>query len=199
MQGHWSEPREEGRSQARFVGVETGFDPVSDLKPIRCLAIVNRGEAAMRCIRAVKSLRALEGQELRVAAMYTAVDRAAPFVRHADVAVQLPVKTTPVAAYLDHELLLNALRELGADAVWPGWGFVAESPEFVDRLTQAGIRFLGPTAKTMRALGDKISSKQLAERSERCRGRFSSCAAHRFPGGDQGFGGRRRARYPRSA
>jgi acetyl/propionyl-CoA carboxylase alpha subunit/acetyl-CoA carboxylase carboxyltransferase component len=118
----------------------------------------------MRCIRAVKSLRALEGQELQVAALYTAVDRAAPFVRHADVAVQLPVKTTPVGSYLDHELLLSALRAVGADAVWPGWGFVAESPEFVDRLTSAGIRFLGPSAATMRALGDKIASKLLAEK-----------------------------------
>src|SRR5690606_40183075 len=52
-------------------------------------------------------------------------------VRHADVAHELPVKTTPVAAYLDHALILGALREVGADAVWPGWGFVAESPEFV--------------------------------------------------------------------
>lgn len=118
----------------------------------------------MRCIRAVKSLRALEGQELQVASLYTAVDRAAPFVRHADVAVQLPVKTTPVAAYLDHDLLLSALRSAGADAVWPGWGFVAESPEFVDKLTKAGIRFLGPSAATMRALGDKIASKLLAEK-----------------------------------
>ncbi len=140
---------------------------MNSIKPIRCLAIVNRGEAAMRCIRAVKSLRALEGQELRVVALYTAVDKAAPFVRHADVAVELPVKTTPVAAYLDHDLLLSTLRSVGADAVWPGWGFVAESPEFVDKLAAAGIRFLGPTAATMRSLGDKIASKVLAERGRR--------------------------------
>ncbi len=135
-----------------------------EIEPIRCLAIVNRGEAAMRCIRAVKSLRALEGQELRVVALYTTADRDAPFVRHADQAVELPVKTTPVAAYLDHELLVRTLRAVGADAVWPGWGFVAESPAFVDRLKENDIRFLGPSAETMRALGDKISSKLLAER-----------------------------------
>ncbi len=136
---------------------------MSEVQPIRCLAIVNRGEAAMRCIRAVKSLRALEGQELRVVALYTAADRDAPFVRHADQAIELQIKTTPVAAYLDHQGLLESLRRIGADAVWPGWGFVAESPEFVDLLTKNGIRFLGPTAGTMRALGDKISSKLLAE------------------------------------
>jgi acetyl/propionyl-CoA carboxylase alpha subunit/acetyl-CoA carboxylase carboxyltransferase component len=117
----------------------------------------------MRCIRAVKSLRALEGAELKVVALYTAADRDAPFVRHADQAIELPIKTTPVAAYLDHDLLLATLCRVGADAVWPGWGFVAESPEFVDRLHAEGIRFLGPTASTMRSLGDKISSKLLAE------------------------------------
>jgi len=118
----------------------------------------------MRCVRTVKSLRALEGTELSVIALYTDVDREAPFVRHADRAARLPVKTTPVAAYLDHELLLQVLKQVDADAVWPGWGFVAESADFVDRLRDEGIRFLGPTGDTMRRLGDKISSKELAER-----------------------------------
>ncbi|HTM43822.1 MAG TPA: biotin carboxylase N-terminal domain-containing protein [Polyangiaceae bacterium] len=138
---------------------------MSETQPIRCLAIANRGEAAMRCIRAVKSLGALEGQEIRVVALYTEPDRTAPFVRHADVAIQLPIKTTAVAAYLDHDLLVRTLRRAEADAVWPGWGFVAEDPAFVDRVTAEGIRFLGPSANTMRALGDKISSKHLAERA----------------------------------
>ncbi len=118
----------------------------------------------MRCIRAVKSLVALEAAPIRVVALYTDVDRDAPFVRHADVTARLDVKTTPVAAYLDHALLIDVLEKVGADAVWPGWGFVAEDPAFVDAVTDAGIRFLGPTAKTMRALGDKISSKVLAEK-----------------------------------
>src|SRR5262247_3977556 len=98
--------------------------------PIRRLAIVNRGEAAMRCIRAVKALRAEEGSDLQAIALYTAADRDVPFVRH-------------------------------ADAVWPGWGFVAEDPVFVERLAAAGIRFLGPDPRAMRRLGDKISSKEL--------------------------------------
>src|SRR5205085_12531277 len=125
---------------------------------------VNRGEAAMRCIRTVKSLRALEGTELRVIALYTDVDREAPYVRHADHAVRLAARATPVASYLDHELLIETLRESRADAVWPGWGFVAESPEFVDAVHSAGIRFLGPSGDTMRRLGDKIASKLLAEK-----------------------------------
>jgi len=139
---------------------------VPEFKPIRCLAIVNRGEAAMRCIRAVKSLRTLEGSDMRVAALYTAVDRGAPFVRHADLAHELPLKTTAVGAYLDHDGLIAALKRIRADAVWPGWGFVAESPTFVDRLNAEGIRFLGPSGDTMRELGDKIASKLLAERAK---------------------------------
>ena len=113
----------------------------------------------MRCIRTVKSLRALEGSDMRVVALYTHPDRDAPFVRHADRAVELPVATTPVASYLNHDLLTTTLQQLGADAVWPGWGFVAESSSFVDRLDAAGIRFLGPSGEIMRRLGDKIASK----------------------------------------
>lgn len=101
---------------------------------------------------------------MHVIALYTDVDRDAPFVRHADMAYRLPMRGTAVEAYLDHDGLLATLERCDADAVWPGWGFVAESPEFVDRLASANIRFLGPSASTMRALGDKIASKELAER-----------------------------------
>jgi len=138
---------------------------VNRFEPIRRLAIVNRGEAAMRCVRAVKALRAEEGSELQAVALYTAIDRDAPFVRHADLAVELPAPRGEVAAYLDHAGLLAALRRAGADAVWPGWGFVAESPEFVEKLAASGIRFLGPSPEAMRALGDKIGSKRIAEQA----------------------------------
>ena len=131
------------------------------IQPIRRLAIANRGEAAMRCIRAVKALRVQEGSDLQAVALYTEVERDAPFVRHADIAVALPGSGVP--AYLDHEGLIEAIQRAEADAVWPGWGFVAESPVFVEKLAEAGIRFLGPRADAMRALGDKIDSKHLAE------------------------------------
>ncbi|HEY2389168.1 MAG TPA: biotin carboxylase N-terminal domain-containing protein [Candidatus Binatia bacterium] len=132
---------------------------------IRRIGIVNRGEAALRCVRAVKALRASEGPGLQAIALYTDVDRDAPFVRHADAAVRLAaVAGAEARAYLDHDLVLAALRLAGADAVWPGWGFVAEDPVFVERLEHAGLVFLGPPAAAMYALGDKIASKQLAER-----------------------------------
>ncbi len=132
-------------------------------RTIRRLAIVNRGEAAMRCLRGVKQLRAREGSDLEAIALYTEVDRDAPFVRHADEAILLPARGSAVASYLDHDLLLATLARTGADAVWPGWGFVAEDARFADRHAAAGITFLGPSGETMRKLGDKISAKLLAE------------------------------------
>ncbi|TMA44731.1 MAG: ATP-grasp domain-containing protein, partial [Deltaproteobacteria bacterium] len=133
--------------------------------PIHCLGIVNRGEAAMRCVRAVRALRVREGSGLRAVVLYTDVDRDAPFVGHADAAVRLPAPAGEVRAYLDHDLVIAALRRVGADAVWPGWGFVAEDPVFADRVVREGMRFLGPSGDAMRALGDKIAAKQLAERA----------------------------------
>ena len=138
---------------------------VVEQRRIERLAIVNRGEAAVRCLRTAKSLRALEGGGLEVVALYTPPDRDTPFVRQADRAVELPSANGAVAAYLDHDAVLAALKEVGADAVWPGWGFVAEDSVFVDRLTAEGIEFLGPSGEAMRSLGDKITSKRLAERA----------------------------------
>ncbi|MEY4545229.1 MAG: hypothetical protein RL685_1424 [Pseudomonadota bacterium] len=121
----------------------------------------------MRCIRAVKSLGALESSGIQVIALYTDVDRTAPFVRHADVALRLPTNGgTAVSAYLNHDLLISTLTKAGADAVWPGWGFVSEDPKFVRRVMDAGMRFLGPPPEVMQQLGDKISSKHLAERAD---------------------------------
>ncbi len=132
---------------------------------LHTIGVVNRGDAALRCVRAVKALRAQEGGSLRVAVLYTDVDREAPFVRHADVAVRLAAPEGEVKAYLDHEGVIRALRAGGADAVWPGWGFLAEDPLFADRVIAEGWRFLGPSGAAMRALGDKVAAKQAAERA----------------------------------
>jgi acetyl/propionyl-CoA carboxylase alpha subunit/acetyl-CoA carboxylase carboxyltransferase component len=132
-------------------------------RELRCIAIANRGEAALRLIRAVKALRAEEGSDLRTLALYTEVDRGAPFVRHADASLPLGSAPSAVAAHLDRERLLAAARRGGADAVWPGWGFVAEDPDFADAVAARGMVFLGPSGDTMRRLGDKIAAKRLAE------------------------------------
>ncbi len=136
-------------------------DPTSR-PPFTRIAIVNRGEAAMRLIHAVRDLNHERGdQHLEVVALYTDAEHAAMFVREADLAYPLgPASARP---YLDLAVLERALVETGADAVWVGWGFVAEDPAFADLCARLGVTFIGPSAEAMRALGDKIGSKLIAE------------------------------------
>jgi acetyl/propionyl-CoA carboxylase alpha subunit/acetyl-CoA carboxylase carboxyltransferase component len=135
----------------------------------RRIAIINRGEPAMRFIVAAREYGREHGEPLHTIALFTDPDRRAMFVREADQAYPLGSPTytaedgTRKSSYLDYERLERALVETGAEAVWPGWGFVAERPEFVDLCDRLGITFIGPSADMMRQLGDKITSKRLAE------------------------------------
>jgi len=125
------------------------------------VAIVNRGEAAMRLIHAVRDLAAQTGAPIETVALYTDVDRTATFVREADLAYDLgPAAARP---YLDLAVLERALVECGADAAWVGWGFVAEDPAFAELCDRIGVTFVGPSADAMRKLGDKIGAKLIAE------------------------------------
>ncbi|WJK38655.1 carboxyl transferase domain-containing protein [Solwaraspora sp. WMMA2056] len=125
------------------------------------IAIVNRGEAAMRLIHAVRELAAETGARVETVALYTDVDRTATFVREADIAYDLgPASARP---YLDLAVLERALVATGADAAWVGWGFVAESPAFAELCEKTGVTFIGPSAHAMRQLGDKIGAKLIAE------------------------------------
>ncbi|MFD6950078.1 fused acetyl/propionyl-CoA carboxylase subuit alpha/methylmalonyl-CoA decarboxylase subunit alpha [Nocardiopsis sp. TSRI0078] len=125
------------------------------------IAIVNRGEAAMRLIHAVRDVAAETGTRIETVALYTDVDRTSTFVREADIAYDLgPASARP---YLDLEVLERALVETGADAAWVGWGFVAEDPAFAELCERIGVTFVGPSAEAMRRLGDKIGAKLIAE------------------------------------
>jgi acetyl/propionyl-CoA carboxylase alpha subunit/acetyl-CoA carboxylase carboxyltransferase component len=125
------------------------------------VAIVNRGEAAMRLIHAVRELSAETGTRIETVAFFTDADRTATFVREADLSYDLgPAAARP---YLDLAKLEQALRETEADAAWVGWGFVAEDPAFAELCQRIGVTFVGPTAEAMRKLGDKIGSKLIAE------------------------------------
>ncbi len=135
----------------------------------RRVAIINRGEPAMRLINAVREWNAEGRRTLRVIALYTAADRRAMFVREADEAVLIGpadlVGDGPAcdaSPYLDYAELERALRECRADAAWPGWGFVSGKAEFAELCDRLGITFIGPPAGVMRQLGDKIESKRLA-------------------------------------
>jgi acetyl/propionyl-CoA carboxylase alpha subunit/acetyl-CoA carboxylase carboxyltransferase component len=125
------------------------------------VAIVNRGEAAMRLIHAVRDLVAETGVPMETVALHTDVDRAATFVHEADLAYDLgPASARP---YLDLAVLERALVQTGADAAWVGWGFVAEDPAFAELCDRIGVTFVGPSAGAMRKLGDKIGAKLIAE------------------------------------
>ena len=137
------------------------------------VAIVNRGEAAMRFIHAVRDFNQENGTSLRTIALFTEPDRHSMFVREADEAVCLgpaqivdPDTKQTKSSYVDYGRLEFALAEARADAVWVGWGFVAEHAAFADLCHQLGIVFIGPSGDVMRRVGDKIASKRLAEQAQ---------------------------------
>ena len=139
--------------------------------PLRRVGVLNRGEPAVRFLRALADYNGERETTIEAVAFYTDPDVGAPFVRLAEAAVCLGPALQPgadgvvVSAYLRHEAVLAALQAAGCDAVWPGWGFCSEDARFVALLEAAGVRFLGPSAAAMRALGDKIESKRLAEQA----------------------------------
>jgi acetyl/propionyl-CoA carboxylase alpha subunit/acetyl-CoA carboxylase carboxyltransferase component len=136
---------------------------------VQRLAIVNRGEPAMRCLAAVGELGDEFGEPITTIALYTDPDAASLFVRQADEAVSLgPALITDPdgsrhGAYVDIDKVMAALARARADSVWVGWGFVAESADFAARCEEAGITFVGPSSDVIRLLGDKVRAKQLAE------------------------------------
>ena len=171
------------------------------------IAIVNRGEAAMRLIHAVRDLNAQGGgAPIRTIALYTDEERTAMFAREADEAYPLgPASARP---YIDLAVLERALVECAADAVWVGWGFVAEDPAFADLCERLGVTFIGPSAEAMRRLGDKIGSKLLAEEVgvpvapwsrggvDTLEDALAAAERDRLPADAQGHRRRRRPRHP---
>jgi acetyl-CoA carboxylase, biotin carboxylase subunit len=121
--------------------------------------VANRGEIALRVVRAC--------QELGVAAVavYSDADESALHVRHADESVNIG----PPAAgksYLSAERLVEAARETGADAIHPGYGFLAENAAFARSVTDAGMKFIGPSAEAIDKLGDKSAARRLAQEAD---------------------------------
>ncbi len=136
------------------------------------VAIVNRGEPAMRLIHAIREFNLERGTAIRTIALFTEPDRRALFVREADESFDLGPATFVDEAdgerkpsYLDYDRVARALAAVRADAVWAGWGFVAERADFVELCEQAGLTFIGPGSRAIRRLGDKISAKRLAEQA----------------------------------
>src|SRR6266545_2088443 len=142
------------------------------MRTIRRLAIVNRGEPAMRALAAVAELNeAGDAPPISTIVVHTDPDAQAWYVREADEGLSLgpatyvdPADGHRKSRYLDEPAVIEALRRAEVDAVWVGWGFLAEQASFAQRCEEAGILFVGPDSATIRLLGDKMAAKRLAER-----------------------------------
>src|SRR5262249_5771688 len=122
------------------------------------LLVANRGEIAVRIVRAARELG------LRTVAVYAESDRDAPHTHLAD-EVYLLAPPEPAQSYLDSARLLEVARVSGADAVHPGYGFLAENAAFAEDCQHAGLVYVGPSVEAIRQMGSKILSKQIAERA----------------------------------
>jgi acetyl/propionyl-CoA carboxylase alpha subunit len=123
--------------------------------PFRRVLIANRGEIAVRIIRACHELG------LESIAVYSDADRLSGHVRLADQAIRIG-PPAPSESYLRIDAVLDAAKRSGAEAIHPGYGFLAERAEFARRVAEAGLLFIGPSAATIDALGDKLQARRLA-------------------------------------
>ncbi len=124
-------------------------------RPFDRILVANRGEIAVRIIRAARDL----GME--AVAVYSDVDAGAVHVQMADDAVRIG-PSSPSESYLNIEALLDVARSRGVDAIHPGYGFLAERAEFASACEDAGFVFVGPPARVIATLGDKVAARRVA-------------------------------------
>ena len=127
---------------------------------IKKLLIANRGEIAIRVMRAAAEMN------IRTVGIYAREDRFALHRFKADESYVVGAGAKPIAAYLDIDDIIRVARESGADAIHPGYGFLSENADFARACADAGITFVGPGVKVLETLGDKVSARAAAEAAE---------------------------------
>ncbi|HET7352110.1 MAG TPA: biotin carboxylase N-terminal domain-containing protein, partial [Marmoricola sp.] len=125
---------------------------------INRLLVANRGEIARRVFATCRRLG------IETVAVHSDADADLPFVREADAAVRLP-GNTPAETYLRTELILEAAKRTGADAIHPGYGFLSENAAFAEAVTAAGLVWVGPPPAAIRAMGLKDAAKALMQKA----------------------------------
>ena len=128
----------------------------ADSQRIRSVLVANRGEIAIRVMRAASELG------LRTVAVYSHEDRFSLHRTKADESYLVGADKGPIEAYLDIADILRIAREAGVEAIHPGYGFLAENPEFARACAAAGVRFIGPEPDTLAVFGNKVSARALA-------------------------------------
>jgi propionyl-CoA carboxylase alpha chain len=128
--------------------------PSPPVRPVTSLLVANRGEISLRITRTARAMG------IATVAVHSDADVTSPHVLAADLAVRLP-GVTPAETYLRHDLILDAARRTGADAVHPGYGFLSESGDFARAVLDAGLLWVGPSPAAIDAMGSKIGSKDM--------------------------------------
>ena len=121
------------------------------MKKITKVLIANRGEIALRIIRACKEL------EINSVAIFSEVDVEGIWVRKADECY--PIMGDPIKAYLDYSVIISIAKKAGCDAIHPGYGFLSENADFAQACVDNGIIFIGPKPEHIELFGDKMASK----------------------------------------
>ncbi len=124
---------------------------------IKKLLVANRGEIAIRIMRAAVEL------DIATVAIYAREDRFSLHRFKADESYVVGAGAKPIAAYLDIPGIIRVALTAGADAIHPGYGFLSENAALAEACDEAGIVFVGPRAETLRRLGDKVSARAAAE------------------------------------
>src|SRR5512147_2388470 len=137
--------RLEARTRTRVIGVIESI-------MFRKILIANRGEIAIRIMRACKELG------IQTVAVYSDADKNALHVGYADEAIHIG-DSAPKESYLNADKLIRAALDSSADAIHPGYGFLSENASFAEKVASAKLTFIGPSADSIRLMGDKAESK----------------------------------------